>query len=154
MPRPTWRHFELWLAVVAAGSAHQIGQPLAQMLQTKEQLERLTKSILAILTLALAAGAGSQQSPTISTGTNVVMLYATVHDADGRVVKNLNQDDFLLLEDGVPQKITYFSPELDLPLTIGLLVDAAARLKSWKKSAAPVIHFSIKSCARARIRHS
>jgi VWFA-related protein len=95
------------------------------MSQTEEHLERLTKIILAILFIAAAASAWSQQSPTISTRTNIVTLYATVHDADGKVVKNLTQDDFTLLEDGVPQKINYFSPESDLPLTIGLLVDTS-----------------------------
>jgi VWFA-related protein len=81
--------------------------------------------ILRIVIFAIAAGAWSQQAPVISTRTNVVTLYATVHDSEGRVVKNLTQDDFQLLEDGVPQKITYFSPESDLPLTLGLLVDTS-----------------------------
>ena len=67
----------------------------------------------------------AQQGPTISSRVNVVTLFATVHDADGKVVKNLTRDDFVLLEDGVPQKIDYFSPESDLPLTIGLLVDTS-----------------------------
>ena len=35
------------------------------------------------------------------------------------------RDDFVLLEDGVPQKIDFFSQESDLPLTIGLLVDTS-----------------------------
>jgi VWFA-related protein len=95
------------------------------MSQTKEHLERLTEIILAILFISVAAGAWSQQSPTISTRTNIVTLYATVQDADGKVVKNLTQDDFTLLEDGVPQKINYFAPKSDLPLTIGLLVDTS-----------------------------
>ena len=56
---------------------------------------------------------------------NVVTLLATVHDRDGRIVKNLTPDDFVLEEDGVPQKIRYFSQESDLPLTIGLLVDTS-----------------------------
>src|SRR5580700_8774610 len=83
------------------------------------------KSALAIQILALAAVIWAQQGPTISSGVNIVTLFATVHDADGKVVKNLTRDDFVLLEDGVPRKIDYFAQESDLPLTLGLLVDTS-----------------------------
>ena len=88
-------------------------------------VQRKTKVPVAILILAMGAGARAQQMPTISKTVNVVSLLATVHDKDGQVVKNLTKEDFVLLEDGVPQKITYFSEETDLPLTIGLLVDTS-----------------------------
>jgi VWFA-related protein len=75
--------------------------------------------------LVLLTRAGAQEQPTFSADVKVVSLLATVHDKDGRIVKNLNQDDFTLLENGVPQKIRYFSREAGLPLTIGLLVDTS-----------------------------
>jgi VWFA-related protein len=50
---------------------------------------------------------------------------ATVHDKDGKVIKNLMQDDSVLLEDSVSQKIDYFSEEANLPLTVGLVVDTS-----------------------------
>jgi VWFA-related protein len=77
------------------------------------------------LLAAVALEVSGQQGPTISSRVNVVTLFATVHDADGKVVKDLTPDDFVLLEDGVPQKIDYFSQESNLPLTIGLLVDTS-----------------------------
>jgi hypothetical protein len=80
---------------------------------------------LFILVAAVAFGMSARQGPTISSSVNVVALFATVHDADGKAVKDLTPDDFVLLEDGVPQEITYFSLESDLPLTIGLLVDTS-----------------------------
>jgi VWFA-related protein len=89
------------------------------------RLQRLRKIAPAIFIVTLCAGMWAQQGPTISSRVNVVTLFATVHDADGKVVKNLKRDDFVLLEDGAPQKIVYFSPESDLPLTIGLLVDTS-----------------------------
>jgi VWFA-related protein len=67
----------------------------------------------------------SAQNTKFSTDVNVVTLLATVHDRDGRVVKNLERDDFLLQDNGRPQTITYFTRESDLPLTIGLLVDTS-----------------------------
>lgn len=82
------------------------------------------KTALGIL-FALAPVVWAQQGPTLSVNVNVVTLLATVHDHDGRIVKNLTPDDFMLEEDGVPQNIRYFSQESDLPLTIGLLVDTS-----------------------------
>jgi VWFA-related protein len=83
------------------------------------------RTALCILLLAIAGPARAQEGSAISVKVNVVSLLATVHDRDGRVVKNLKPDDFVLLEDGVPQKISYFSQETDLPLTVGLLVDTS-----------------------------
>jgi VWFA-related protein len=83
------------------------------------------KGTLRILILVSAVTVWGQEVPTFSSKVNVVSLLATVHDRDGRVIKNLTPDDFALLEDGVPQKIRYFSQEADLPLTVGLLVDTS-----------------------------
>ena len=80
---------------------------------------------LAILVMALSAGLSAQEKPKISVRVNIVTLFATVHDADGRVVRNLKREDFQVFEDGVPQTISYFSQESDLPLTLGLLVDTS-----------------------------
>ena len=77
------------------------------------------------LLAAFVAYASAQEAATFSTAVKVVSVLATVHDREGRVVNDLNQDDFTLLEDGVPQKIRYFSRETGLPLTIGLLVDTS-----------------------------
>jgi len=82
-----------------------------------------------ILILAVAAGLCAQQAPKLSVGVDVVPLLATVHDRDGKIVKNLTPADFILKEDGIPQKITYFARESDLPLTIGLLVDTSTSQK-------------------------
>ncbi len=65
------------------------------------------------------------QEPKFSAGVDVVTLLATARDREGSIVKNLNRDDFLLEENGVPQTIRYFSRESDLPLTVGLLVDTS-----------------------------
>jgi VWFA-related protein len=77
------------------------------------------------LLLGALGTAWAQDQPSFSADVKVVSLLATVHDKDGRVVKDLTADDFLLAEDGVEQKIRYFSKESGLPLTIGLLVDTS-----------------------------
>jgi len=83
------------------------------------------KTALLVLILAVAVHAWAQQAPDLSVNVNVVSLFATVRDHDGRLLNNLTSDDFTLQEDGTPQEIRYFSKEADLPLTIGLLVDTS-----------------------------
>jgi VWFA-related protein len=65
------------------------------------------------------------QDAKFSTDVNLVNLLATVHDRDGRVIKNLAKEDFVLHDEGKQQTIAYFARESDLPLTIGLLVDTS-----------------------------
>ena len=55
----------------------------------------------------------------------VVNVIATVRDKSGKLITNLEKDDFVLKEDGKKQTIQYFARQTDLPLTIGLLVDTS-----------------------------
>jgi VWFA-related protein len=79
--------------------------------------------------LLFTSGAGgTQQGPTFSADVNLVNLLAVVRDEHGRFVKDLPESDFLLEEDGRPQKIRNFSQESNLPLTLGLLLDTSASM--------------------------
>jgi VWFA-related protein len=74
----------------------------------------------------LSTGAAfAQDEPTFSTDVKVVNVFATVREKNGQIVRNLEKQDFVLLENGRPQSIRYFSQDSDLPLTIGLLVDTS-----------------------------
>jgi VWFA-related protein len=55
----------------------------------------------------------------------LVTMFATVRDKHGALIRNLTKDNFALQQDGHPQTITYFAPDSDLPLTLGLLVDTS-----------------------------
>src|SRR5215213_5740803 len=55
--------------------------------------------------------------------TNVLL---TATDEKRRFVTTLTADDVRLLEDGVPQQITYFQRETETPLSLVLLVDTSA----------------------------
>jgi Ca-activated chloride channel family protein len=57
----------------------------------------------------------------------------SVRDAAGRLVTNLTQDDFDLVEDGVPQKIAYFARSVDVPLDLGLLMDTSGSQSEFIK---------------------
>ncbi len=79
----------------------------------------------AALLLAAAPLLSQQQGPTISVHVKLVTMFATVRDKHGALIRNLTKDDFALQQDGHPQTITYFAPDSDLPLTLGLLVDTS-----------------------------
>jgi VWFA-related protein len=78
------------------------------------------------------------QLPTFSSRVKVVNVLATVRDKSGKIVRDMNKEDFQLEEDGRPQAIKYFSRETDMPLTLGLLVDTSVsqlRVLGQEKSA-------------------
>ena len=84
---------------------------------------------LAILGVLLAAGASPRaqedSGAVIKQDVRVVHILASVKDKDGRPVAGLTAEDFILQEDGRPQKITHFSRSDTLPLSLGLLVDTS-----------------------------
>ncbi len=69
----------------------------------------------------------SEDSATTITKTvNEVNVVFTVTDKHGRYVKNLARGDFSVLDDSKPaEQIRSFHNETDLPLQVGLLVDAS-----------------------------
>jgi VWFA-related protein len=83
--------------------------------------------------LLLSAGPslrGSQNSQAPQQGirvqVNLVNLFATVRDKKTKqIISNLEQGDFKITEDGAEQKISFFSRESTLPITLGLLIDTS-----------------------------
>ncbi|MBI4461614.1 MAG: VWA domain-containing protein [Acidobacteria bacterium] len=55
----------------------------------------------------------------------VVNVYCTVAEKNGRPVTNLAPEDFEVQEDGKRQTVRYFARETDRPLTMALLVDTS-----------------------------
>src|ERR1051326_707972 len=72
-----------------------------------------------VATLALSVGRPAlpqepDQGPALKKTVNLVNLFATVRDKSKRVVGDLKQEDFKVLEDGEEQKIAFFSKEVTL----------------------------------------
>jgi VWFA-related protein len=65
------------------------------------------------------------QGPVIKSEVTLVNLFATVRDKNKRIVTDLKQDDFHVAEDGHDEKIAFFSKEMSLPITLGLLLDTS-----------------------------
>jgi VWFA-related protein len=60
--------------------------------------------------------------------TNVVNVFATVRNKQHGIVTDLSKDDFKITEDGVEQKVEFFSREVNMPITLGLLIDTSASM--------------------------
>src|ERR1035437_2260372 len=54
------------------------------------------------------AFARDDQEPTFTTGVKVVSILATVTTKKGEIVRDLEQADFVISENGRPQEIRYF----------------------------------------------
>ena len=63
--------------------------------------------------------------PTIVHEVNEVRVVFTVTDRHGRYVKDLKSSDFRVIDDQKPAELRSFNNETDLPLQVGLLVDAS-----------------------------
>ena len=64
---------------------------------------------------------------------HLVNVGFSVRDAQGKLVSDLTQDDFEVLEDGVAQKIAFFARSVDVPLSLGLVVDMSGSQESFLK---------------------
>jgi Ca-activated chloride channel family protein len=89
----------------------------------------VTKALVAallIIALLLPISAQDTSEPTFKVDVKLVNVYVTVTDQQGAPIGNLAKDDFSLNEDGVPQRISVFSKESQLPLSIVLAVDTSS----------------------------
>jgi len=90
----------------------------------------VTQCMTAVVVCTLAAPVMAQepapaQGGVIKTQVNLVNIFATVRDKNKRIVTDLKQDDFKLAEDNQDQKIAFFSKEVNLPITLALLLDTS-----------------------------
>jgi Ca-activated chloride channel family protein len=97
--------------------------------------------IVALCSLVAAPPAlgqnGRTEDPSYRFGLSVdaVHLAATVVDKKGRLVTGLEEGDFVVYEDDVPQELAYFARGTDAPVDIMLLVDASGSMDMVSKVA-------------------
>ena len=117
------------------------------MLEQRTKFLVLLTAIAFVAWFAASAGADAQQmppnpptttatSPTptptpnpddeiIKIDTEVVNVLFTAQDRGRRLLTNLKQEDIRILEDGKEQEITAFSRQIDLPLSLAILIDVS-----------------------------
>jgi len=62
----------------------------------------------------------------IKIDTEVVNILFSAQDKNRRLLTDLKQEDIRILENGQPQEITYFGRQVDLPLSLAILIDTSA----------------------------
>lgn len=80
------------------------------------------------LVAAVPAQQDPQRPPAFRTGANTVAVYATVADSSGRLVPDLQRDQFQIRDEGRPQPITVFSNDIQ-PITIVVLFDRSGSMR-------------------------
>jgi Ca-activated chloride channel family protein len=77
------------------------------------------------------ANAQQEENPTFVIQRNEVDLIFTVTDKHGRYIPDLKLNDFALLDDGrAPQSVTSFRQQINLPLRVGIVIDASTSIRS------------------------
>jgi VWFA-related protein len=69
-------------------------------------------------------------SQTLKVQTNLVNVFVTARDKKNAVLTDLKQEDFKVFEDGVEQKVAYFSKDMNLPITLAILVDTSGSMQN------------------------
>jgi Ca-activated chloride channel homolog len=84
---------------------------------------------LLVLSMLGAAAPGIVAQRAVFHGSvDIVTLNVTVTDGARRYVRDLEAQDFLILEDGRRQEVTFFQPS-SLPLAVSLLLDTSASME-------------------------
>lgn len=83
----------------------------------------MTAFVFAAVLGAAVPGAAIQDAPNASS-----RLVVTVTDSDGRLVGDLDAEDFLLEVDGKGRAITEFTPDSEAPISLGILIDRSGSM--------------------------
>jgi VWFA-related protein len=139
-PRSTWLISVLAVLVLVAQDSGQQSVPASSPLsgpsvpapQASAAQAAPNPSATPLPPASAAKAAGPPASPddesvaTIRTTVNEVNVVFTVTDKHGRYVKDLKKDDFKIIDDNKPvDRISSFVNQTDLPLEVGLLIDAS-----------------------------
>jgi Ca-activated chloride channel homolog len=82
-----------------------------------------------ILTWSMPVPARQEGPPQVfRTGANTVAVYATVTDRQGRLVPDLEREDFEIRDNGRPQPLTLFSNDIQ-PITIVVMLDRSGSMR-------------------------
>src|SRR5215475_77441 len=85
-------------------------------------------------TPAAAAQSDTPQDPQdpryrLNVNVELVNVTATVLDGQGKYLDGLKVDDFQVFEDGERQKISFFSHDLRVPISVGVLIDSSGSMR-------------------------
>src|SRR5688572_25907579 len=83
--------------------------------------------LMTVAALGLSAAVAGQQQPTFRSGNRTVPIYATVTDATGRLVPDLQRDDFDVWDNGKPVPLTVFDNAVQ-PISVVVMLDTSGSM--------------------------
>jgi Ca-activated chloride channel family protein len=98
---------------------------------------RLPSSLIVLAVMVAATGQNPPrpepvpspgETPTFTSETKLVILPVTVSDKNGKLVPNLPQSAFKVLENGAEQPIKVFKRE-DVPVSLGIIIDNSGSMR-------------------------
>ncbi len=87
----------------------------------------------ALIGWAFVCLAFSQDKPAFRADVRLVTVSFTVRDATGALVSDLSKSEVEVLDDGVDQPLSFFARGEELPLALGLLIDASGSQDTFEK---------------------
>ena len=134
---PRWGFMTGWMYLLAllgtnAGLCAGVSAFIAALLGIEATPVFNAVAAMALLVVAIAPGSLARlasptlaaQTPTFKTTTKVVSLFATVFDANGRLVPDLQQEDFEVFDNEKPQSLVLFDNKIQ-PISVVVLLDTS-----------------------------
>jgi Ca-activated chloride channel family protein len=92
-------------------------------------VNRKNRTLVAVFVVAMPALSftvlSAQGQTSFRVDVNLVNVLVTVKDANGSPIGGLEQEDFAILDGGVPRPIAVFERRTDRPLSVALMIDAS-----------------------------
>jgi VWFA-related protein len=118
------------LAILAAPQIWMHGAEIAWAASRSAGMERSMSPQIPVQIPVKKPKGAEQNKELPQTGTTriqvkLVRLYVTVRDKHGAIIQGLNKNDFHVYEDGVEQKIEFFSKDMTDPITLAMMIDTS-----------------------------
>jgi Ca-activated chloride channel family protein len=88
----------------------------------------MLRTTIGLLLAFSSTAAALDQEQAFRTSSQTVAIYATVRDAEGRLVPNLTRDDFEVFDNGKRQALTVFESSVQ-PISVVMLLDRSASMR-------------------------
>lgn len=100
-------------------------------------MRRLNNFLGFIALASFASGLALAQDdiPTFTSDTNLVVLHASVLDKNGKLLTNIPQSAFHVMENGVEQPLKIFRRE-DVPVSMGIIIDNSGSMRDKRSKVA------------------
>lgn len=90
--------------------------------------EREPRRGFVVVVLFVVCMCGASAAQRFRASVDVVQVAVTVTNSNGRLIPGLAKDDFEILEDGIPQRISFFTDQR-VPVSLGVLLDASDSMR-------------------------